>query len=188
MPDRLHHVRRVVLLPEQRTGRVPLPLLRMQLRATRELQRPGVPLLREHGDPVHAAPSLGRTAVHLPAGRCADSEPELALPHEPLAGRAHERNCLGEQNPHCVPQSDRLLVGAALDLHPLQGRAGQLDRGVEGQRRELLALGLGVRLGLARRELLQVPHQLVGIAAEGESETAFHTDHDSDAGQSSVAR
>ncbi len=94
----------------------------------------------------------------------------------------------GEEDPHRIPQSDRLLVGTAFDLHALQSRAGQLDRGVEGQRRELLALGLGNRLGLARCELLQVPHQLIGIAAERESKTAFHPDHDSDASQSSVAR
>ncbi len=85
-------------------------------------------------------------------------------------------------------QSDRLLVGAALDRHPLQSRAGQLDRGVQRQRRELLALGLGDRLRLACRELLQVLHQLVGIAAERESETAFHASNDSDAAHSSVAR
>jgi hypothetical protein len=103
MPDRVHHFRRVVLLPDDWTSRVPLPLLRMQLRATRELRRPRVPLLREHGDPVHAAAAFGRTAMHVPARRSADSGPELALAHEPLAGSAHERNRLGEQNTHCVP-------------------------------------------------------------------------------------
>ena len=78
--------------------------------------------------------------------------------------------------------------GAAFDLHSLEGRAGELDRGVQGQGRELLALRLGDRLRLAGCELLQAAHQLVGVAAHRESETAFHAAHDSGAAQLSAAR
>ena len=61
-------------------------------------------------------------------------------------------------------------------LHLLQRGRGQLDGGVERERRELLALSLLHALGLLLGELAQAAHQIVGIAAEGESETAtaFH--------------
>ena len=63
-----------------------------------------------------------------------------------------------------------------LRLHLLQRRRGQLDGGVERERRELLALSLLHALGLLLGELTQAAHQIVGIAAERESEasTAFH--------------
>ncbi len=51
----------------------------------------------------------------------------------------------------------------------------QLDGGVQGQRRELLALRLLHRLGLLRGELLEPAKQLLGVTAERESESAtFH--------------
>ena len=54
-------------------------------------------------------------------------------------------------------------------------RGGQLDRGVQRQRRELLALRLLHRLGLLLGELAQPAEQVLGIAAERESESAaFH--------------
>ena len=54
-------------------------------------------------------------------------------------------------------------------------RRRQLDRGVQGQRRELLALRLLHRFGLLLGELAQPAEQILGIAAEREaSETTFH--------------
>src|SRR5207248_7976472 len=58
---------------------------------------------------------------------------------------------------------------------------GQLDRGVERERRELLPLRLLDALRLLLGELAQTAHDLLGVAAEGESETAtFHAIHSSD--------
>src|SRR5262245_7549724 len=98
------------------------------------------------------------------------------LAHEALAGRAHERNGLREQDAHRVPQGDRLLVDAALRLDLLERRSGELDRGVEREGGELLALRLGDALGLLLRELAETAHQVLRIAPEGESEssTSFH--------------
>ena len=60
-------------------------------------------------------------------------------------------------------------------LHLLQRRGGQLDRRVQRQRRELLPLRLLHRLGLLRRELLDPAQELLGVAAERETEAAaFH--------------
>src|SRR5262245_35700870 len=62
------------------------------------------------------------------------------LAHEALAGCAHERDGLGKEDAHRVAEGDRLLVGATGDRHLRQRRRGQLDGGVQRQRRELLAL------------------------------------------------
>src|SRR5581483_6885328 len=98
-----------------------------------------------------------------------------ALAHEPLAGGADEGHRLGEQHAHRVAQGDRLLVDAALHLHLLQRRRGQLHRGVEGQRRELLALRLLDAFCLALGELAQPAQQILRVAPERESEaSAFH--------------
>jgi hypothetical protein len=74
-----------------------------------------------------------------------------------------------------------LLVGAAFDVHALERSAGEVDGRVQRKRRELLALSLGDRLRLACRELLEAPHELVGVTAERKSEsaTAFHGANDS---------
>ena len=62
-------------------------------------------------------------------------------------------------------------------------RRRQLDRGVQGQRRELLALRLLHRLGLLLGELAQPAQQILGIAAEREaSESTFHGGHVSESG------
>src|SRR5262249_49755469 len=54
-------------------------------------------------------------------------------------------------------------------------RRGQLDRRVQRQRRELLALGLLHRLGLLLGELAQAPEEVLRVAPERESEAAaFH--------------
>ena len=63
----------------------------------------------------------------------------------------------------------------ALRLHLRERRRGQLDRGVERERRELLALRLLHVLGLLLRELAQAAHEILGIAAEGKA--AFHAVH-----------
>ena len=64
---------------------------------------------------------------------------------------------------------------AAGHLEPPQRRRGQLDGGVQRQRRQLLALRLLHRLGLLLRELPQAAHQLLGVAAEREAaESTFH--------------
>src|SRR5712691_6019781 len=98
----------------------------------------------------------------------------LALAHEALARGAHERDRLGEQYAHGVPERERLLVGAAGDVHALERGRREVDRGVQRQGRELLALRLRHRLRLLRGELLQAAHELLGIAAEREIKAAFH--------------
>src|SRR5207237_9932998 len=70
---------------------------------------------------------------------------------------------------------DRLLVDATLRLHLLQRGSGQLDRRVEGEGRELFPLRLLDVLRLLLGELAQAAHEILWIAAEGESESAtFH--------------
>src|SRR5437899_439601 len=98
------------------------------------------------------------------------------LAHEPLARGAHERHRLGEEQPHGVAERDRLLVDAALRLHLGKRGGGQLDGGVERERRELLALRLLHGLGLLLGELAQTAHQVLRVAPERESEaaTTFH--------------
>ena len=61
------------------------------------------------------------------------------------------------------------------DLHLRERRRRQFDRGVESQRRELLALGLLDRFRLLLGELTQALEQILGITTEREIETAaFH--------------
>ena len=56
-------------------------------------------------------------------------------------------------------------------------RRGQVDRGVQRQRRELLALRVGNGLRLLLRELAQSAQEILRIAAEREAEAAFfHTE------------
>src|SRR5579864_5757740 len=103
----------------------------------------------------------------------------LRLAHEALTGCTDERNRLREEDAHRVPQGDRLLVDAARGLNLLERRGGQLDRGVERERRELLALRFLHALGLLLRKLAETAHQILGVAPERESEatapaTAFH--------------
>ena len=64
--------------------------------------------------------------------------------------------------------------GPPSSLHLAESGGGELNRRVERQRRELLALRLGDRLGLLLGELAQPAHQIVGIAAHREAEAAFH--------------
>ena len=59
-------------------------------------------------------------------------------------------------------------------LHLRERGGGELNRGVQRQRRELLALRLGDRLGLLLGKLAQPAHQVVGIAPDREAEAAFH--------------
>ena len=61
---------------------------------------------------------------------------------------------------------------AAGRLHLLQRRRGQLDRRVQRQGRELLALGLLHRFGLLLGELAEALEQILWIAAE-EREATF---------------
>src|ERR1700730_1554881 len=102
----------------------------------------------------------------------------LGLAHEALTRRTDECNCLREEDAHRVPQGDRLLVDAARRLDLRQRGGGELDRRVQRERRELLALGFLHALGLLLRELAQAAHEILGIAPEGESEAtataAFH--------------
>ena len=55
-------------------------------------------------------------------------------------------------------------VPATCDLR--ERRRGQLDRRVQRQRRELLALGLLHRLGLLLGELAQAAEEILRVAAE----------------------
>jgi hypothetical protein len=95
----------------------------------------------------------------------------LSFPHEPLSRSTDQSHCLWKQDAHGVAKADRLLVRPTVDADLLQRRGGQLDGGVQGQRRELLALGLLDAFGLLLGELAQAAHQVFGVAAEGES---FH--------------
>src|SRR5207247_2043596 len=83
---------------------------------------------------------------------------------------------LGEQHAHRIAHRDRLLVDRTLRLNLRERGCGQLHRGVERQRRELLALCFLHRFGLLLRELAQPAQEILRIAAEREpSETAaFH--------------
>ena len=64
------------------------------------------------------------------------------------------------------------------DLELRERRRAELDRGVQRQGRELLALGLLHRLGLLLGELAQSAEEILGIAAEREAErTTFHDMH-----------
>lgn len=92
-----------------------------------------------------------------------------------MAGSADERHRLGEQHAHRVAQRNRLLVHGARGLHLRQRCGGELDRGVERQRCELLALRLLHALGLLLGELAQAAHQVFRIAPEGKA--AFHGIH-----------
>ena len=70
---------------------------------------------------------------------------------------------------------DRLLVRAVLDVDLLKRSRGELDGGVQRQRRELLPLGLLHALCLLFGELAQPAHDVLGIAAEGKTKAAaFH--------------
>ena len=64
--------------------------------------------------------------------------------------------------------------GAPVDLHLRERGGRQLDRRVQRQRRELLALRLLHRLGLLLGELAQPAQEILGIAAEREAAAAFH--------------
>ena len=92
----------------------------------------------------------------------------VTFAHEALARRADERDRLGEEHAHRVAQGDRLLVGVPATCDLRERRRGQLDRGVQGQRRELLALRLLHRLGLLLGELAQAAQEILGVAAERE--------------------
>ena len=70
--------------------------------------------------------------------------------------------------------------GVPVDLDLRERRRGQVDGGVQRERRELLALRLLHRLGLLLRELAQPAEKILWVAAEGESEAAaFHVRHPS---------
>src|SRR5581483_7085427 len=98
------------------------------------------------------------------------------LAHEALARGGDERDRLREEHAHGVAQRERLLVRTARHLHLRERRRGQLDGGVQRQRRELLALRLLHRLRLLLGELAQAAEQVLGVAAEREAEAAasFH--------------
>ena len=99
------------------------------------------------------------------------------LAHEALAGCRDERDRLGEEHAHRVAERDRLRVGRAVDLHLAERRSGQLDRGVERQRRELLALRLLHGVGLLLGELAQRAEEILGIATAEREEASSATFH-----------
>jgi hypothetical protein len=102
------------------------------------------------------------------------------LAHEALACGADERHRLGEEHAHRVAERDRLLVGAPLHLDLRERGGGQLDGGVQRQRRELLALRLLNRLRLLLGELAQAPQEIFRVAAQRKAEAAsFHVGHPS---------
>src|SRR5688572_7923777 len=103
-----------------------------------------------------------------------DSRTLAVFAHEALAGGGDERHRLREEDAHRVAKRDGLLVDPAGRLYLLQRGGRQLDRRAERQGRELLALRLLHGLRLLRRELLDPAQGLLGVAAERESEAAFH--------------
>src|SRR5438128_7235278 len=105
-------------------------------------------------------PSSFTTAVRSP------------LAHESLTRCADERYRLGEEHAHRVPHRRRLLLGRTRDVDALERRAGQLDGRIQGQRRELLPLGLRDRLRLLLGELAQPAHQILRVTTERKSEAA----------------
>src|SRR5262245_55986382 len=96
----------------------------------------------------------------------------LLFSHEALAGRAHERDRFGKEDAHRVAEGDRLLVRATLHRHLAERRRRQVDRSVQRQGRELLALSLLDRLGLLLRELAKAPQQILWIPTERKAEAA----------------
>src|SRR5262249_43314729 len=93
------------------------------------------------------------TGASRRSSSCTRAGSRLPLAHEALAGSAHERDRLGEEHAHGVAKRDCLLVDAALRLYLSERRGGELDGGVERQRRELLALRFLHVLGLLLGEL-----------------------------------
>ena len=98
MPFGVRNLGRVVLLPERLA--VPPALLRMQLPA--RLREHELLLLHVPQHHLPAAKELRRYTVHVPAARAAGSNRGLAFAHEALAGCAHERDGLGEEDAHGV--------------------------------------------------------------------------------------
>src|SRR6185436_13120160 len=98
----------------------------------------------------------------------------LTLAHEALTRGADERQGFREEHPHRVAERDRLLVCTAGRLKLGEGRSGQLHGGVQGERRELLALRLLHRLRLLLGELAQASEEILRIAPEREAKSTFH--------------
>ncbi len=98
------------------------------------------------------------------------------LAHEALTGCRDERDRLGEEHAHRVAERERLRVRRAVDLHLAERRRGELDRGRQRQRRELLALRLLHRVGLLLGELAERAEEILGIATaeREEAAAAFH--------------
>ena len=66
----------------------------------------------------------------------------ISLAHEALPGGRDERDRLGEEHAHRVAERGRLRVGRAFDLNAAERGGREIHRGVQGRRRELLALGV----------------------------------------------
>src|SRR4029450_6928545 len=96
------------------------------------------------------------------------------VPRGALASWCAKRDRLGEEPAHRVPELERLLVARSGGRDLRERRVRQFHRGVEGQRRVLLALGLLHPLGLLLGELAQAPQDLLGVAAERKEASAFH--------------
>src|SRR4029453_2062551 len=118
-------------------------------------------------------PSRPRTAAPTPGARCRRGRSRL-FAHEALACGADERDRLPGEHAHGCAQLERLLVRRPGRGDLRERRVGQLDRGVQRQRRELLALRLLDALGLLLGELSEAPQDLLGIPAEREHASAFH--------------
>ena len=67
-------------------------------------------------------------------------------------------------------------VGRAVDLDPAERRGREVDSRVQGERGELLALGVLDGLGLLLREFAQRAEEILGIAPaeREEAAAAFH--------------
>src|SRR5713226_3501474 len=98
----------------------------------------------------------------------------LTFAHEALTRRAHERDRLREEHAHGVAERDRLLVRRSGRLQLRKRCAGQLDCRVQRPPRELPPLGFVHRRRLLLRELTESAKEILRIAAERETEAAFH--------------
>jgi hypothetical protein len=148
LPGRLHDLGRVVLLPDERPGRLPVPLLRVQLPG-RIVRQPVVPVLHEHGRALHASAALWRPAVRVPAGRGPDSEPRV-VDGPDVSSRSQARRQVVQTAVLQVPRR-RLARRRALP-HQDEGLAGS-DPGVRRLRRRPVQPVRRCRADLHRRGL-----------------------------------
>src|ERR1044072_8936254 len=119
--------------------------------------------------------AVGEWLIRLGGGPAPEAH-RPTPPPQTLPRRGDQRDGSRKEDAHGISERTRLLVRPAGRAHLLQRGRGQLDCGVKGQSRELLALSLLHRLRLLLGELAQAAHQILGISAERKAKPAasFH--------------